>query len=310
MVDWRVKGLVQKVLGYTPGGQRIHYLLQRRSGGLAHFARECELKFADWQLMMGHLRTSSVPLSGAALLEMGTGWYPTFPIALVLAGARRVVTLDLVRHVRAELTVALLEWLASRVPQIAAESGREAEVIEADRIRILRALRGGAALAEATDGAVVYRAPADACATGLPEASIDVVFSNSVLEHVPGPVIEACMREAHRILVPGGIMVHSVNCGDHYAYVDRRIDQLHYLTYSEAAWTKWNNAFLYQNRLRAEDFLRFARHAGFAIEIDTSRANPIRLAQLAKIQVDPCFRHYTQEQLAITSVDFAGRKLR
>jgi len=138
--------------------------------------------------------------------------------------------------------------------------------------------------------------------------SVDVVFSNSVLEHVPGEVIEACLAEAKRILRPGAVVFHSVNCGDHYAYVDRAIDQLHYLQYSEAAWRKWNNAFLYQNRLRAIDFTEMATRAGFAIEIDTSRPNPKRLRQLESIRVDPHFARYSREQLAITSIDFVGRK--
>ena len=78
-------------------------------------------------------------------------------------------------------------------------------------------------------------------------------------------------------------MFHSVNCGDHYAYVDRSIHQLNYLQFSDADWRKWNNEFLYQNRLRAIDFVDMARAAGFTIELDTSRPHPMRLQQLDRI---------------------------
>jgi SAM-dependent methyltransferase len=155
---------------------------------------------------------------------------------------------------------------------------------------------------------VRYRAPADAAATGLPAESVDVVFSNSVLEHVPGPVIAACFTEARRILAPGGVIFHSVNCGDHYAYADGKINQLNYLKFGNAAWDRWNNKFLYQNRLRAIDFTEMARRAGFTIEVDTSRPHPTRLAQLAEIEVHPDFARYSRDQLAITSIDFIGRK--
>jgi hypothetical protein len=101
---------------------------------------------------------------------------------------------------------------------------------------------------------------------------------------------------------------HSVNCGDHYAYTDRTITQLNYLQYSDAEWAKWNNEFLYQNRLRARDFTAMASEAGFAIELDTSRPHPARLEQLDRIPVHPQFAHYGREQLAITSIDFVGRK--
>jgi 2-polyprenyl-3-methyl-5-hydroxy-6-metoxy-1,4-benzoquinol methylase len=154
---------------------------------------------------------------------------------------------------------------------------------------------------------VRYRAPGDASATGLTAAAIDVVFSNSVLEHVPGPVIEACMREARRILRPRGIVFHSVNCGDHYAYTDRRISQLNYLRFSSSDWSRWNNAFLYQNRLRYTDFVKMAEDAGFAIEVNTARPAPQRLEQLAAIPVHADFSRYSKDELAVTSIDFIGR---
>ena len=132
-------------------------------------------------------------------------------------------------------------------------------------------------------------------------------FLTTTTARLPGPVIAAIFEEAHRVLSPRGVMFHSVNCGDHYAYVDRSIDQLHYLQYSEARWRFWNNAFLYQNRLRAEDFTRAARAARFTIEVDTSRPHPDRLRQLDAITVDRHFARYSRDQLAITSIDFVAR---
>ena len=309
-MDWRIKGAIQKALGYVPGGGRIHYLLQRRGGGLTDFTRECDIKVDDWRLMMGHLRTVKARVAGGTLLEMGTGWYPTFPLCLYLSGAGRVYTFDLNPYLKPEMTIDLAERLATHVPLIARESGRSEAEVAAQQAAVAESLRGGASITAATGGVIEYCAPADASKTALPAESVDVVFSNSVLEHVPGEVIEACLAEARRILRPGAVVFHSVNCGDHYAYIDRGIDQLHYLQYSEAAWRKWNNAFLYQNRLRAIDFTEMATRAGFTIEVDTSRPNPKRLRQLESIRVDPHFARYSREQLAITSIDFVGRKPR
>jgi SAM-dependent methyltransferase len=136
---------------------------------------------------------------------------------------------------------------------------------------------------------------------------VDVVFSNSALEHVPPPVIRRCFTEARRVLRAGGVMFHSVNCGDHYAYVDGRVHQLNYLQFSDADWRVWNNKFLYQNRLRAVDFVDMANAAGFTIELDTSRPHPTRRQQLDSIRVHPQFARYSPEQLAITSIDFVAR---
>lgn len=306
-MHWRVKGAIQKVLGHAPAGERLHYVLQRRLGGLRNFDRELAAKIEDWRLMVGHLRTSGFEVAGTRFLEMGSGWYPTFPFSLYLAGAASVDTLDLNRYLKPDLMVAMAEALGRSLAIISEASQTDPAVVARRHADLVAAVRRGAMPEEATGGCVRYRAPADASATGLPAASLDVVFSNSVLEHVPGPVIAACFTEARRILRPGGVVFHSVNCGDHYAYADRRINQLNYLQFSDAEWRRWDNEFLYQNRLRAIDFTTMAKAAGFTIEIDTSRPHPTRLAQLDGIRVHPSFARYSREQLAITSIDFVGR---
>ncbi len=306
---WRIKGAVQKVLGYVPAGDQIHYVLQKHAGGLKRIDHELDAKVVDWTLMVGHLKSSGVPIAGARFLEMGTGWYPTFPFLLYLAGAGRVETLDLNRYMRPELTLGCAMGIEWRISVIAQAAGLKVGEVLARQLELVRALRRGASVEEATQGVVQYRAPADASATGLPAASVDVVFSNSVLEHVPGDVIQRCFDEARRILVPGGVMFHSVNCGDHYAYVDGRISQLNYLRYGNGEWAWWNNRFLYQNRLRAADFTAMAKRSGFKVEIDTSRPAPQRLAELEAIKVHPDFAHYSRDQLAITSIDFVGRNV-
>lgn len=308
-MDWRIKGAIQKVLGVLPRGEQAHYWLQKRAGGLRRFPHECDTKLEDFRLMIGHLKTSGVPIAGTRYLEVGTGWYPTFPFALYLLGAARVETFDLNRYLKPELVGQMVERVRGKLAMLAEAGERDLEEVTSRFSKLSRHVAAGASLEDATEGVVRYHAPADASKTNLGPSSVDVVFSNSVLEHVPGPVIEDMFVEAMRILPPGGVMFHSVNCGDHYAYADRKVSQLNYLQFSDAEWERWNNAFLYQNRLRASEFTRMAREAGFAIEIDTSRPHPERLKQLDRITVHPMFADkYPREQLAITSIDFVARR--
>lgn len=307
-MHWRVKGLAQKALGVLPGGATLHYRLQRRLGGLRDFDREFGIKVEDWTIMARHLRDAGMPIAGTRFFELGTGWYPTFPFACLLGGARRVETFDLNRHLKPDLVAACAAGLGRHVETIADAAGVDAGDAAARQARLLAAIAQGCDLEAASDGAIRYHAPADAVRSGLPGDAVDVVFSNSVLEHVPPQVLEPLYRESMRVLRPGGLMFHSVNCGDHYAYVDRKVHQLNYLRYSDRRWSLWNNAFLYQNRLRAHVFVDAARAAGFEIVLDTSHMRPERLAQLQAMPVHPQFAHIPDEALCITTVDFIARK--
>lgn len=308
-MHWRIKGLLQKALGATPGGAALHYLLQRRFGGLRDPRREIGLKIDDWEQMVRQLRDAGLDIRGARLLEIGSGWYPTLPLACHLAGAARVHTCDLNRLLKPELMRLCIDELQRHLPRIAAACEAPLSEVEARHARLRAAAAHSGDPATLTEGTIDYRAPADvADDPGLADGSIDAVFSNSVLEHVPPEAIARIHRASLRLLRPGGWIFHSVNCGDHYAYVDPRIHQLHYLRFGAREWAFWNNRFLYQNRLRAHQFVDGAREAGFEIVLDTAHPRPQRLAQLQAMTVAPEFAHIPPERLCVTTVDFIGRK--
>lgn len=307
---WRVKGIIQKTLSLVPFGVRANDVLQRSVGSFRRFDAEATGKVEDFRLMARQLRVTNVPIEGARFLEIGSGWYPTLPICLYLVGAQRVLTYDLVRHLQPDLTRKLVARLATEVASIAEAAGVYAGLCEARRARLQASLSTGASIGDASEGCIEYRAPADAAATELPQQSIDVVFSNSVLEHIPLVVLDAIFAESWRILRPGGVVFHSVNCGDHYAYTDPSVNQLHYLQYSERWWRMlWNNDLQYQNRLRAVDFINLARKHDLEIVRDTTKVAPERLAELHALpRVAREFRGYTPEELCVTTIDFIARK--
>jgi SAM-dependent methyltransferase len=307
-MNWRVKSVLQRVIGMAPCAPQLNYLMQRRLGGLRDFPRECESKIDDWQIMARHITSAGVSVQGATLFEIGTGWYPTLPLCSFIGGAARVITADLSRLLRADLTLRCAQQLGNHVAAIAEATGCAREAASAAQAGLLKKLAEGSGLDEASGGAIRYLAPADATQTGLADSSVDIVFSNSVLEHVPEPVVRKLMTESYRILRPGGIMFHSVNCGDHYAYFDSSVNPLNYLRYSEKSWSVWNTDLLYQNRLRARDFISMAHAPGFEILLDTSKPTERRLKELQTVPVSSCFQTYSPEELCITSVDFIAQK--
>ncbi len=304
-MNWRVKGVVQGVLSTVPGGGFINNRLQATLGNLRDFEGNVDKKVVwDWLVLMSHMRELGIRPTNLDYVEVGTGWYPTLPLCYSLAGARSCRTFDVTRHLNQKMTFRMLRRLENHLPAIAEGSFRRLEEIQAaygslcatnTSEELLRAAR------------VEYRAPHDAADSGLPDASIDVVFSNSVLEHVPADAILRIMRESRRILRPGGLAIHSANCGDHYAYFDKSITAVNYLTYPERQWSKWNNRLLYQNRLRPSDFIDLAEQAGLSIVLYRSKPNPDLISVVPTLPIAPEFRRYPLEQLASTSIDFVAQ---
>ncbi|TXH58926.1 MAG: methyltransferase domain-containing protein [Burkholderiaceae bacterium] len=306
-MDWRIKGVIQGGLARVPGGVALNDALQRAAGGRRDESRHIDIKFeADWLVQMRVLNELDLRVQGRDLLEIGTGWLPVFPLCFALAGARRCHTFDLNRHLNPAVVPGALRELERHLPAIAEAAGEEVAAVR-ERWQRLVAVGEGAQILRAAG--VEYHAPADASATGLPDASIALVFSNSVLEHVSTSVLLPLMRESARVLQSDGLSLHSVNCGDHYAYFDRSITPINYLRYTDAEWRKWNNDLLYQNRLRPIDFTEAARAAGMEVVLDWHVPRAELMAGFDRIPIAPEFRHYPVEQLCCTSVTFAARPL-
>src|SRR3546814_15952681 len=128
--------------------------------------------------------------------EIGTGWYPTFPFACYLAGARKITTCDLNPHLREDLTRACVEELEKFLPVIAEAAGADPDAV-AQRYHALRErTRGGEEPTAASGGVIDYPAPAHAASTAPGDGEGDVVFSTSVLEHVAAAASHPMSRGA------------------------------------------------------------------------------------------------------------------
>jgi SAM-dependent methyltransferase len=304
-VNWRVKGLVQKCLSSTPGGVWLNTRLQHILGGMQDFDANVGIKVDDWTLSMGYLTDVSFRVSGARLMEIGTGWHPTFPLCFVLVGAGSVATFDIVRLLGKRATFRLINSLEKHIPTIASLAGESADIIHARLLELRRPKSLGELLSKSN---IEYFAPADGRATGLEPNSIDLVYSNSVLEHVPREVISGLMEESFRVLRPGGLAMHNVGCNDHYAFFDKSISFVNYLQYEERDWRLWNNSLQYQNRLRAPEFLELAMQAGFEVINNRTHVRPGTLEALAGLRVAPQFERFSRDELTATTTDFIVRK--
>jgi SAM-dependent methyltransferase len=295
-MHWKAKGVIQSALSVLPGGSQCNYFLQRTVGTLKSDAMIDHTFIADVTVLFERMGRLDLDPRKSRILEIGTGWLPTFPLSLALAGFRNIYTVDLYRHLRESAIRRTLKALEKHLEH---PSFRYFATVEEVRANYERLLKSPAIFAEA---GITYEAPSNAGATKWPAQSMDLIVSNNVFEHVPVQGLIAMFAEAKRLLRPKGSVLHCVNCGDHYAYADSSITQVNYLRFSEREWNRWNNSIQYQNRLRPIDFIEMADNGGLQVQSAEYGPNEKCLAELQQIEIPKEFKHYKLEELASTSL--------
>ncbi len=172
-------------------------------------------------------------------------------------------------------------------------------------------LKGCASIHDGLERANIrYFAPADAASTGLPPASVDIVYSVAVFEHIGGAALRDILSETARILTTDGLTVHIIDLSDHFSHTDGSITTVNFLRYSDAAWDFIaGNSFAYCNRLRASEYASLFQ----ASELEmlswdaASDGKALEALKTGRIKINPRFGSYTFEDLASVSVEVVAR---
>lgn len=107
-----------------------------------------------------------------------------------------------------------------------------------------------------TDGLKSFR--------GLDDSSIDVIFSQAVLEHIKLDEFEDTIKETRRVLNSRGIASHQIDLKDHLS------KSLNNLRFSREIWESsiFSNSGFYTNRLRYSSIIETFENIGFTVAID------------------------------------------
>lgn len=218
-------------------------------------------------------------LEGASVLELGAGWVLSHSLVFHLLGARRVVASDVERHAQpGALRAAIAECEPSLVMEQLNPFADPAGVRE--RVDRLRRLGDLTAPALARLG-IEYRAPQDLAAAPHGGDVVDVIYSNSVLEHVPVDRCSGLVSALLARLAPDGQMLHAIHLEDH-ASIER--SPFAFLAEDAGAFGEEEQGRR-GNRLRASAWLTLLKAGGTA-EVTVLFAAS-RAASLLPARIDP-----------------------
>jgi SAM-dependent methyltransferase len=93
----------------------------------------------------------------------------------------------------------------------------------------------------------------------IPDSSVDLIWSQAVLEHIRYAEFDQYLQEMHRVLKPTGICSHRVDLKDHLG------GGLNNLRFSQGLWESefFSSSGFYTNRIRFADMLSRFDQAGF-----------------------------------------------
>lgn len=136
----------------------------------------------------------------------------------------------------------------------------------------------------------------------LPERSVDLVFSQAVLEHVALREFAATIEALHRLQKPGSLCSHRVDLQDHLAH------SLNSLRFARETWESRTLAAsgFYTNRIRASQLLAVFNAAGYDVlsqEVDRWPALPLPTAKM-----HPDFAVLEEDDLRVRGIDIVGRR--
>lgn len=219
------------------------------------------------------------PMSGASVVEIGTGRILNVAILSWLAGAERIVAVDKRIDLDPRLIASQIDycranraWLTEELSKLKTGKARRLERLLSLDARTPKKLTGRIL----TLCRVERILRTDAGHIGdvdIPGGRCDVHLSNGVLEHVPPDELPGILKSGAGLLEPDGVTAHAIDLYDHSVPapaspplpVPLPSRGLGFLRFDDADWLRRRKTRFPENRLRASEYPPMFTAAGLEI---------------------------------------------
>jgi hypothetical protein len=293
---WHRQVITNTVKAAIPGKQHLRQALRRISPYQTDPEIDSSL-FDSAVRQIALLQSAGVDIRGRRVLEIGSGWHPILAMTFLAAGAESVTLTDIELLLDARLIRSAIDFVLARrdvlVEKFGADSFNRLKIDNGNVTTMLRHL------------GLTYIVP---YWTELsPDRSVDLIVSCSVLEHIAPETLETMMADFRRILVPGGAMIHFIDCSDHYAMYDKSISRCNFLQYEDWVWRLCCiNPQSYHNRLRHSDHAAMLQRHGFRIGFEWRESREKEQREVAAMSLASRFAGRDIEDLAAISSHFVA----
>ena len=136
----------------------------------------------------------------------------------------------------------------------------------------------------------------------IPSNSVDLIFSQAVMEHIRKENFEAMNSELYRVLKKDGVISHQIDLRDHLG------GGLNNLRFSDSLWE--SNFFVksgfYTNRISFDKMVSIFENLSFKYEI--LNVQKWKLLPIKKYKIDKKYRNQDEENLRVKVFDILLRK--
>jgi len=301
-MNWRWKAKIQNLVSLLPTSisYPTYYWIQRHFGE-QNRVNTVESLRAGIKICAKIDKVGRSPV-GKTFFEIGTGKRINIPLAYWLAGAGKVITVDLNQYLNEKLVREDLKYIQTNRDEIkqlfngAVYNNRLDSLLDfmSKQWRL-------AGLLEFLG--IKYIAPGNAAKLPISAGSIDFYTSYTVLEHIPLNILKDIFEEGNRIIKNAGLFINLIDYSDHFSHSDRSISSVNFLQFSVDEWEKIaGNRFMYMNRLRSDDFHDLLNEMKHKILISESRIDfsALELLQNGGLKLDQVFLSKSKKVVATT----------